>query len=111
MGVVVPTDGRRHVNHSFDQLRLLQTGHGVKAPLEFFSREPGDHLTREEFERRFNAMPGLKKAELIEGVVYMPSPVRWNNHAHPHMQLTTWLGVYEANTPGVEAGGDGTIRL
>jgi len=31
--------------------------------------EPGDHLTREEFERRYDATPGLKKAELIEGVV------------------------------------------
>jgi hypothetical protein len=38
--------------------------------------EPGDHLTRVEFERRYEAMPDLKKAELIEGVVYMPSPVR-----------------------------------
>lgn len=31
--------------------------------------EPGDHLTRDEFERRFDATPGLKKAELIEGQV------------------------------------------
>ena len=35
----------------------------------------GDRLTRPEFERRYSAMPDLKKAELIEGVVYMPSPV------------------------------------
>ena len=39
--------------------------------------EQGDHLTRDEFERRYEAMPDLKKAELIEGVVYMPSPVRY----------------------------------
>ena len=37
--------------------------------------EPGDRLTREEFERRYDAMPELKKAELIDGVVYLPSPV------------------------------------
>jgi hypothetical protein len=36
--------------------------------------EPGDRLTQEEFERRYAAMPALKKAELIEGVVHMPSP-------------------------------------
>ena len=36
----------------------------------------GERLTRDEFERRYDAMPGLKKAELIEGVVHMPSPVR-----------------------------------
>ncbi|MCU0875926.1 MAG: hypothetical protein MUE50_26660 [Pirellulaceae bacterium] len=35
----------------------------------------GDRLTRAEFERRYTAMPHVKKAELIEGVVYMPSPV------------------------------------
>src|SRR5215218_7340945 len=64
--------------------------------------ENGDHLTREEFERRYQAMPGLRKAELIEGVVYMPSPVRHRRHGRPHNHLSTWLGTYEASTPGVE---------
>lgn len=32
--------------------------------------QSGDHLTVEEFECRYDAMPQLKKAELIEGVVY-----------------------------------------
>ncbi|MBI2479229.1 MAG: hypothetical protein HYV60_11530 [Planctomycetia bacterium] len=35
----------------------------------------GDCLKRDEFERRYEAMPNVKKAELIEGVVYMPPPV------------------------------------
>src|SRR5262249_34386976 len=73
--------------------------------------ENGDHLTREEFERRYDAMPDLKKAELIEGVVYMPSPVRHGRHSHPHTRLVTWLGTYETDTPGVEAGDNGSIRL
>jgi Uma2 family endonuclease len=73
--------------------------------------EPGDHLTREEFERRYDAMPHLKKAELIDGVVYMPSPVRHRRHGHPHVQLLSWLGTYEAATPGVEASDNGTVRL
>src|SRR5437588_6413202 len=76
-----------------------------------FPLEPGDRLTRAEFERRYDAMPQLKKAELVEGVVHMPSPVRWNHHARPHIKLGTWLGVYEANTPGVQAGDNGTVRL
>ena len=38
--------------------------------------ENGDRLTRPEFEGRYAAMPQVKKAELIEGIVYMPSPVR-----------------------------------
>lgn len=72
---------------------------------------PGDHLTRHEFERRYEAMPEVKKAELIEGVVYMPSPVRWNHHGTPHAALMTWLGVYWGHTPGVRAGDNATIRL
>jgi hypothetical protein len=48
----------------------------------------GDRLTRDEFERRYSAMPAVKKAELIEGVVYMPSPVRAQGHAYQHGDLT-----------------------
>jgi len=73
--------------------------------------ENGDRLTRAEFERRYDAMPALKKAELIEGEVYMPSPVRYGRHSQPHTRLVTWLGIYELDTPGVEAGDNGTIRL
>ena len=51
--------------------------------------EVGDKLTRDEFERRYERMPHLKKAELIEGTVYMPSPVRAAKHAEPHHQLAT----------------------
>jgi Uma2 family endonuclease len=73
--------------------------------------ETGDHLTRAEFERRYDAMPQLKKAELIEGVVYMPSPVRWDRHGGPHFDLITWLGTYRAHTPGVRGGDNSTLRL
>jgi Uma2 family endonuclease len=73
--------------------------------------EPGDRLTRAEFERRYDATPGLKKAELIEGVVYMPSPVRLHRHGRPHVHLAAWLGVYEAATPGVIAADNATVRL
>src|SRR5436305_10747466 len=73
--------------------------------------EPGDHLTRDEFERRYDAMPQLKKAELIEGVVHMPSPVRFEQHAEPHAHLMGWLFQYRAFTPGVRCGDNGTVRL
>jgi hypothetical protein len=53
--------------------------------------EAGDQLTRDEFERRYAAMPALKKAELIEGVVYMPSPVRVRRHGSPHAKIIGWL--------------------
>ncbi len=74
--------------------------------------ENGDRLTRAEFERRYEAMPHVKKAELIEGVVHMPSPVRVNAHGKPHVALTTWLGYYISKTPGLSDYGDNTtVRL
>lgn len=73
--------------------------------------ENGDRLTRTEFERRYDSMPHLKKAELIEGVVCMGSPVRFLKHGQPHSDLGTWLGVYRAETPGVFLGDNATVRL
>jgi len=73
--------------------------------------ENGDMLTRDEFERRYDAMPELRKAELIEGVVYMPSPVRWAEHAVEHADLIWFLNHYTAFTPGVQVGDNGTVRL
>jgi len=71
----------------------------------------GDQLTRDEFERRYSAMPNVNKAELIEGVVCMPSPVRFSHHAGPHFRLISWLGFYQAYTPCVIGGDNGTVRL
>lgn len=73
--------------------------------------ENGDRLTRIEFERRYEAMPHVKKAELIEGVVYMPSPVRYQRHGRPHSLLNAWLVHYEGGTPGVATATDATTRL
>ncbi len=71
----------------------------------------GDRLTRDEFERRYFAMPHVNKAELIEGVVYMPSPVCTDEHASPHFDFITWMGQFRAATPGVQGGDNGTLRL
>ena len=73
--------------------------------------ENGDRLTRFQFERRYDAMPKLKKAELIEGIVYMASPLRMTQHGEPHASVVTWLGVYKASTPGVQLGDNCTVRL
>jgi Uma2 family endonuclease len=73
--------------------------------------ESGDRLTRDEFLRRYEAMPDLKKAELIQGVVYVPSPVRYQYHGRQNHHLLTWLGHYEAGTPGVEGSGNTTVLL
>ena len=71
----------------------------------------GDRLTRDEFERRYAAMPDLKKAELIEGVVYVGSAVRYDQHGHPEHVLVRWLGWYEDATPVVSGAGNCTVRL
>jgi Uma2 family endonuclease len=71
----------------------------------------GDRLTRAEFERHYAAMPYLKKAELIEGVVYLHTQVSTDEHGAPHAELVGWLGFYRAFTPGVQGGDNGTLRL
>ena len=73
--------------------------------------ENGDRLTRQEFERRYTAMAHIKKAELIEGVVYVASPVRANRHGSPHADIIGWLFVYKAATPGVYLADNTTVRL
>lgn len=79
--------------------------HGKLPPLE-----AGDRLTLDEFLRRYEAMPNVK-AELIDGRVVMPSPVRQQAHGKPHSWMTTWLGTYEASTPGTETGIESTLKL
>ncbi|WP_424100371.1 Uma2 family endonuclease [Moorena producens] len=73
--------------------------------------ENGDRLTQAEFERRYDAMPNVKKAELIEGIVYMASPLRFKRHAEPHSSIMGWLFLYKAFTPGVGLGDNATVRL
>ncbi|MGB5969868.1 MAG: Uma2 family endonuclease [Spirulinaceae cyanobacterium] len=73
--------------------------------------ENGDRLTRLEFERRYQRMGKVKKAELIEGIVYMASPVRITVHGRPHAMIMALLGTYWAATPGVDLGDNPTVRL
>ncbi len=71
----------------------------------------GDKLSRAEFERRYHAHPEIKKAELVEGIVYMPSPARFAQHGQPHLDIVTWLGLYRSATPGVLGADNATVRL
>ncbi len=73
--------------------------------------ENGDRLSRLEFERRYAAMAQDKKAELIEGVVYMASPLRFQSHAQPHANMIGWLWTYRMATFGVKLGIEPTLRL
>jgi Uma2 family endonuclease len=68
-------------------------------------------MNRVEFHQRYEAMPHVQKAELIEGVVYVPSPQRQRYHGRQEAHVHAWLACYESRTPGVEVGGNPTVIL
>lgn len=72
--------------------------------------ENGDRLNRTEFERRYTTSK-IKKAELIEGIVYVASPLRFTPHAEPHGRIIGWLIAYQAMTTGLKVGIEPTVRL
>jgi Uma2 family endonuclease len=82
---------------------------GVHVPL-VPPLQNGDCLNRIEFERRYKAMPREKNAELINGIVYMGSPVS-TAHATPHHAMQMWLGHYVLHTPGLAVYANTTVRL
>ena len=73
--------------------------------------QSGDRLSRAEFERRYAAATDVNKADLIEGIVYLASPFRHRQHGKPHSRVITWLGIYQALTPGVDLSDAPTVRL
>jgi len=64
--------------------------------------ESGDRLSRTEFHRRYCARPDIKKAELVRGVVYVPSPVRHGPHSHQSALMVLWLGAHAAWRPDLD---------
>lgn len=87
------------------------TSSKIQTATQILPLENGDRLSRIEFERRYTAMPKVKKAELIEGVVYMASPLRHRSHGKPHAVIMTLLSAYWSATPGVDIGDNSTVRL
>jgi hypothetical protein len=73
--------------------------------------ESGDRLTRDEFHRRYEARPDINRAELVEGVVYVPSPTRFDVHDDQAAMMVTWAKSYAVKHPGVESGASATIML
>jgi len=73
--------------------------------------ENGLRLTASEFLDRYEAMPEVKKAELIDGIVYMASPVRADQHGDPDALVQTCLGLYRLSTPGLGHVLNSTLRL
>jgi Uma2 family endonuclease len=68
-------------------------------PLPF---EAGDRMCRDEFLSRWEETPDLKRAELIDGVVYLPSPVSVE-HGDKEILLLLWAGTYASRLGSVQA--------
>jgi Uma2 family endonuclease len=90
---------------NIDARRVTSTGRPALPLLE-----NGDRLTQTEFHRRYEAYPEDSKFELVGGIVYMASPLRWQ-HGTYHVALATTFGLYAARTPAVEAGDNATTIL
>jgi Uma2 family endonuclease len=71
----------------------------------------GDRLTRKEFHRRYCDNPQIKRAELISGVVYVASPMRFDQHDAPTVSVHGWLYTYRLGKSNVKIGGSATIYL
>jgi Uma2 family endonuclease len=70
----------------------------------------GQRLDRATFHERYEAMPPGIKAELIGGVVFMPSPVG-REHGERSADVIIWLGHYRRRTPGVQILDNSTAML
>ena len=64
------------------------------------SLQNGQRLDRAEFHERYAAMPSGTRAELIEGIVRMPSPLS-NDHGEANFPLVVWIDHYLEKTPGL----------
>jgi Uma2 family endonuclease len=70
----------------------------------------GQRLDQPTFHARYEAMPPSTRAELIGGVVSMPSPASYD-HGASVIPLVVWVDYYAERTPGVEALDNTTVIL
>ena len=84
--------------------------HATQVPLRLPPLEAGDHLDQATFHARYKAMPPAFHAELIGGMVIVPSPLS-QGHGVYHALVMTWLGHYWIATPGTLAWDNATTIL
>jgi len=70
----------------------------------------GQRLDQPTFHDRYEAMPPETRAELVGGIVYMPSPMS-TNHGDESHRVSGWLFHYELHTPGVLGSNASTVKL
>jgi len=70
----------------------------------------GQQLDQPTFHERYEAMPPETRAELVGGVVYMPSPLGYD-HGGTDEDVALWLGLYRRSAPRVGGAANATIIL
>ncbi len=70
----------------------------------------GQHLDQPTFHQRYEAMPPETRAELVDGVVYMPSPLIYD-HGEEDCNVGGWLFHYKVFTRGVHSPINATVKL
>src|SRR5215510_4014960 len=92
------------------RLRMVTWSHVTQAIQRLPLVEAGDHLNQATFHEHYKAMPLAFRAELIGGVVIVPSPLSWG-HGVYHARVITWLGNYCIATPGTQTADNTTTIL
>jgi Uma2 family endonuclease len=72
--------------------------------------EAGQRLDQRTFHERYEAMPPGTRAELIGGVVHMPSPMR-EDHGEKSREVSGWLLHYQRFTRGIRGADNVTVNL
>ena len=91
------------------ELEALPEAATIRDP-QLLPLENGESLHASEFLRRYEVMPEVTKAELIQGIVHVMSPVSLD-HGEPDNLLQTVIGVYALHTTGVKAATNATVKL
>jgi Uma2 family endonuclease len=72
--------------------------------------DSGDRMDSETFMAIYEQMPEGFRAQLIQGVVYVASPIS-ADHGRPNQDVSFWLGSYQLRTPGVRPFAATTLQL
>jgi Uma2 family endonuclease len=84
--------------------------HIIPGALSMLRVEAGDHLDQATFHERYKAMPPKFRAELIGGVVIVPSPLL-SEHGECHVMVMGWLINYSIAIPGTRVRDNATVIL
>jgi Uma2 family endonuclease len=73
--------------------------------------QSGDRLSRAAFHAIYSERADIDRAELVKGIVYVPSPAGFEGHAKPQSLIGLWLGAYAARHDDVDSGIEATLLL